>query len=273
MNQNHFPKYEDIEKSLREKCYVHIPFPADKSLIQEAISAFFKFLEEPDNIKNYIDFTIAPNHRRGDIGFKHRDPDDHMYNDSKDFFHYHPAIFEKHPDFVKENPVVRDFFLKAQPIWILAYKTVSSILKTFNSVYPEAYSKVFDTQNVHLMLRFLKYNWHQSGKYLAKPHYDAGSFTLAIAESCPGLRIGHNPETLKPVEHIEGQAVFMLSSNFKTVLNTNHLSAGWHDVIQTNETLIGTPFARWAIVAFIEAAGVTALPRTETHKWATEKVA
>ena len=60
----------------------------------------------------------------------------------------------------------------------------------------------------------------------------------------------------------------MLSSNFKTVLDTQDLSAGWHDVIQTDETLIGQPFARWAIVVFIEAAGVKALPRTETHKYA-----
>lgn len=39
-----------------------------------------------------------------------------------------------------------------------------------------------------------------------------------------------------------------------------------------SETQIGKPFARWAVVAFIEAQGVEALPRTETHKWYTESV-
>jgi hypothetical protein len=59
----------------------------------------------------------------------------------------------------------------------------------------------------------------------------------------------------------------MLSSNFKCILDTDDLSAGWHDVIQVDKTIIGKPLARWAIVAFIEAQGVEALSRTETHKW------
>lgn len=50
-------------------------------------------------------------------------------------------------------------------------------------------------------------------------------------------------------------------------MNSNDLSAGWHEVIQLDETRIGKPFARWAIVAFVEAHGVEALPRAETHKW------
>ena len=54
------------------------------------------------------------------------------------------------------------------------------------------------------------------------------------------------------------------------VMQTEELQAGWHDVIQLDETYIGKPFARWAVVAFIEAHGVEALPRTETHKWYIE---
>lgn len=119
----------------------------------------------------------------------------------------------------------------------------------------------------HLLLRFLKYDWQSSGKYLAKPHFDAGSFTLAIAESSPGLRIGSCPENLKQVNHKAGNAIFMLASNFQKIMDTQELSAGWHDVIQTDQTLIGKPYARWAIVAFIEGHGIEALSRSETHKW------
>jgi hypothetical protein len=63
------------------------------------------------------------------------------------------------------------------------------------------------------------------------------------------------------------QAIFMLSSNFKKVMDTDKFKPGWHDVIQLDKTLIGQPFARYAIVAFIEADGVDALSRDETHKW------
>ncbi|WED44453.1 hypothetical protein [Legionella cardiaca] len=264
---------ELIFQTLQKQSYVQVPFLMETSVLTNAVTAFFKFLEEPDSVKNHIDFSIAPLHRRGDVGFKHRNAGEHIYNDSKDFFHFHPALFEKYRDFLNENAVVFDFVSKAKPIWDLAYKTVYNILHTLEEKFPGVVKKVFDTEHAHLLLRFLKYDWQESGKYLAKPHFDAGSFTLAIAESSPGLRIGSCPDNLKLVEHREGHAIFMLSSNFAQVIETEELSAGWHDVIQLDETLIGKPYARWAIVAFIDGHGVKALPRSETHKWYTGEVA
>ncbi|HHF7344097.1 TPA: hypothetical protein ACPSKB_000498 [Legionella feeleii] len=252
---------------LQKQKYMQIPFAIKQDVLEEAVIAFFKFLEEPDSVKNYIDFTIAPIHRRGDVGFKHRDPNNHRYNDSKDFFHFHPALFKRYEDFLQTHPAVLDFVRKAKPIWELVYKTVHDILQVFEKQFPGIVDKVFATDDVHILLRFLRYNWQESGKYLAKPHFDAGSFTLAIAESSPGLRIGSCPDDLKLVEHKDDHAVFMLASNFRQVMNTNEFAAGWHDVVQLDETLIGKPYARWAIVAFIEAHGVEALPRSETHKW------
>lgn len=259
--------FEDIQASLKEKFYVNVPFPFERIAIEEAVQAFFKFLEEPDWVKNHINFTIAPEHRRGDIGYKHRDPSEDVYNDSKDFFHFHPALFDEFTPFIQEHPVVKDFVDKAQPIWDLAYQTIHQILNTFEASYPGVKDKIFKTKYPHILLRFLRYNWQNSSKYLAKPHFDAGSFTLAIAESCKGLRIGSTPDDLQPVDHKDNNAVFMLSSNYKKVLDTDDLAPGWHDVIQLDETMIGRPFARWAVVAFVEAHGVEALPRSETHKW------
>ncbi|MBA3537781.1 MAG: hypothetical protein H0T84_14425 [Tatlockia sp.] len=260
-----------VLQSLKKQNYIQLPFPLSKDAINEAIGAFFKFLEEPDSVKNYINFTIAPNHRRGDVGFKHRDAGTHIYNDSKDFFHFHPALFERYSDFLAKNPVVSDFMHKAKPIWDLVYKTVFRILGFFEKDFNGTVNKVFATENVHILLRFLKYDWQESGKYLAKPHFDAGSFTLAIAESCPGLRIGACPQSLKTIVHEEGSAIFLFSSNFKQIINSEEFAAGWHDVIQLDEAYLGKPFARWAIVAFIEAHGVEALPRSETHKWFVEQ--
>ena len=160
-----------------------------------------------------------------------------------------------------------DFVFKAKPIWDLVYKTVQSILCSFEKEYPGIVDRVFATEHPHILLRFLKYEWQESGKYLAKPHFDAGSCTLAIAESCAGLRIGSCPEDLKLIEHHDQHAIFMLSSNFKQLLDAHDLKAGWHDVVQLDKSCIGKPFARWAIVAFIDAHGVKAMPRTETHKW------
>lgn len=269
MDQSKNLNLTEMYDALTENFYLNVPFPMDRLIIEEAVQAFFKFLDLPDPIKTQIDFTIAPQHRRGDVGFKHRDPNEHIYNDSKEFFHYHPALLEKYKDFLNENPIVLDFALKANTIWMLAQQTVSDLLKVFELKFPGVCDKVFNTETPHLLLRFLKYDWQNSGKYLAKPHYDAGSFTLAIAESCAGLRIGSRPENLKIVEHKPGNAIFMLASNFQKLMDTQELSAGWHDVIQLDETLIGKPFARWAIVAFIEGHGVEALSRSKTHQWYT----
>lgn len=260
-------QYENMRKNLQEQFYVNIPFLISSDIIDDAIQAFFKFLNEPDDVKNHIDFSIAPKHRRGDVGFKHRDPSDHIYNDSKAFFHFHPALFDQYADFLKANPVVNDFVIKAKPIWDLTYATVKEILTAFEPEFPGVVDKVFNTDCPHLLLRFLKYDWDESGEYLAKPHFDAGSCTLAIAESCTGLRIGSCPENLQLISHKPGNAIFMLASNFEKMMNTTELSPGWHDVIQLDKTLIGKPYARWAIVAFIEAHDVEALPRSETHKW------
>lgn len=261
-----------VFEQLQQQNYAQIPFPIDLKILQQAINAFFIFLEEPEHVKNHINFTIAPAHRRGDVGYKHRKADDHIYNDSKDFFHFHPAIFKKYESFLDKNPVVTDFLIKANPIWHAVYETIHHILSSFEEKFSGVVNKVFNTEHEHILLRFLKYDWQQSGKYLAKPHFDAGSCTLAIAESSSGLRIGTCPDDSKLIEHQNDHAIFMLSSNFKQILNTDDLLPGWHDVIQLDETTIGKPFARWAIVAFIEAHGVKALPRTETHKWYIDTV-
>lgn len=252
---------------LQQKPYVSVPFSLPRVQIESAVEAFMNFLDLPDAVKTHIDFTVSPTHRRGDVGFKHRDPADHMYNDSKYFFHYHPAIFNRYSAFVEQQPVLKEFFHHADPIWRAAKDVVMGQLRELEQEFPGLVKRVFDVEEPHFQLRFLKYNWQESGKYLAKPHFDCGSFTLAIAESCPGLRIGTCPEDLELIEHRDGRALFMVSSNFQKIMDSDHLKAGWHDVIQLDEAQIGKPFARWAVVVFIDGHGVTALPRDETHKY------
>lgn len=73
-------------ESLYKKPYISISFQIKEAQIEEAIGSFFEFLKLPESIKQHIDLKISPLHRRGDIGFKHRNPEDDIYNDSKDFF-------------------------------------------------------------------------------------------------------------------------------------------------------------------------------------------
>lgn len=257
----------DYYSLLVEKPYIHVEFPLEKVVLKNAIDSFFQFLSLPEDIKRHIQVKIAPKHRRGDIGYCRREPEDDIYNDAKEYFHYHPIILKNYADFLHNHREVNDFIMRAEQIWQNVYGVVSTILKTFDKNFPGTSDRVLSTTEPHLMLRFLRYDWQKSGAYLAKPHFDSGSFTLAIAESGPGLRIGRSPADLEIVEHKPKHAVFMLSSNFRKIFDSDEVTAGWHDVIQLDENAIGKPFARWAIVAFVEGIDVEALPRSETHKW------
>jgi hypothetical protein len=134
---------DDICKALQEKFYINVPFPSPDSVIEDAIQAFFKFLQEPDDVKNHIDYSINLKHRRGDIGFKHRDPGEGIYNDAKDFFHFHPSIFSKYKQFLETHPVVNDFVKKPNQYGILHIKYQKNYLNYW-------------IKNIHkLVIRFL----------------------------------------------------------------------------------------------------------------------
>lgn len=132
---------QELCKDLKNQFYANIPFPIPRSTIEDAVQAFFKFLDEPDSVKTQIEFSIAPQHRRGDIGYKHRDEKEGLYNDNKDFFHYHPSIFEKYPRFLANNSVVNDFMLKAKPIWDLAYRQLKGIFVRLDADFPGTSNK------------------------------------------------------------------------------------------------------------------------------------
>lgn len=256
-----------IIEDLKKQYYSQIDLPINNKEINLAVDNFLKFLQLDNKTKNTINFDIAPNHRRGEIGYRNRKSEDHIYNDDKEFFHYHPLIIEKYSDFLTQNEIIKDFIQSANQIWQKIYEIINNILLDLDEIYPGCHNKIFCEEPYHIQLRFLKYSWHQSGKYLAKPHFDCGAMTLAIAESDPGLRIGSCPEDIKTITHEDQKALLMLSANHINVFNDPKLKASWHDVIQLNEQIIGKPYARWAVVAFIEAHGVKAPDRNETHKY------
>lgn len=260
----------DLEKNLKEQFYTHVPFPMTQEEIKAAVDAFMIFLNEPEVVKQQIKFRICDSHRRGDIGYTHRDPDDSIYNDSKDYFHYHDLIIDRYPDLLAQNEAVRNFITKASPIWQVAKAAGEAVIHQLSQRYPQLPAR-FQGDIPHVILRFIRYNWQESKQYLAKPHFDAGSCTLAVAESEQGLRIGRDETTLRLVQNVPNQAIFFLSSNFERVVNDDSFDPAWHDVIQLNQEHIGKPYARWAVVCFFEAQGMTAISREMTHTCQREK--
>ena len=257
--------FSDLKQDLKKQYYCKVPFAISHEQIQDAVEAFMEFLKQPNNIKHHIHYKISDIHRRGDVGFIHRDPEDDIYNDSKDYFHYHDSIREQYADFLHAHPGVNNFIEKASPIWKAAQETAQNILKPFDADSPGLYERIFGAKLPHVILRFICYNWESAQKRLAKAHYDAGSFTLALAESERGLRIGIDEDSLTLVEHHPNEALFFLSKNFSKLINSTDYKPAWHDVIQLNDQIIGKPYARWSVVCFLDANDIEAESRESTH--------
>jgi len=254
--------------NLATQHYSSVPFNIDKGTLEGAANAFFEFLEEPDSIKSSVDFSISKEHRRGDIGYKKREGIKHLYEDKKEFFHFHPRIFTSHSKSIKKSKVFEKFLLKALPIWHEARRVFKVCLSDLEKNNLKKLEKIFNnSRDEHILLRFLKYNWANPGKHLAKPHYDAGAATLAIAESKVGLRIGSCEKDLKLINYKSGYATFMLSRNYKNICNLTQLQPGWHDVIRLHNTFEKREYSRWAIVAFIDALNTKAPSRKQTHSF------
>ncbi len=128
-------------ESLYKKPYALIPFSVKKTQIEEAI-VFFEFLKLPENIKQHIDLKISPLHRRGDIGFKHRNPEDDIYNDSKDFFHYPPIIEKHYSKFTKLTLCLVLNIVKMENAAVVAYSHLKALTlfgKPFYRLYLQSF--------------------------------------------------------------------------------------------------------------------------------------
>jgi isopenicillin N synthase-like dioxygenase len=265
---------EQLYESLKQDYYAQVSFDVPPETIQEAMKSFFSFLELPDELKMAITGKVAPLHRRGDLGLARRNPADGAYSDQKEFFHYHPQLQADHATLIAKYPAMKAFLDHADNIWHKGADTARMMLSKLENFFPGVYKGIFDQDHTpHLVLRFLRYQWDETQENLAKAHFDAGSCTLAIAESSPGLRIGSCHDDLKAVKHQPNHALFFLAQNFKALANSNDLLPGWHDVVRvdapTNQAS-GTAYTRWALVLFIEGHSLTAPSRSETHNIALQ---
>ena len=244
---------DQILKEMRSKYFVYVPINISKEQLQSAIDAFSKFLELPEDERKHIDLYMSDRVDCGELGYRRRSSvKDGANYDNKQFFHYNPVILEEYPEFIEKNDTVRDFMEKIDPIWQESISTLKHILSEMDKKFPGIYDKIFDKKHPRTMMRFLQYDWDGSGEVLARPHFDYSECTLAVGESCPGLRIGSCQEDLQFVDRKEGMALFMPSINLVKFLGDKEFKPAWHDVKQIKDTSDDTRFARWAVVMFVD---------------------
>lgn len=259
--------YEKILLDLERQNFVEIPFPLSKEELDKAAQYFLEFLALPQDLKDKFTVMADPSDRGSDAGYVRRKKEKGY--DHKEFFNYRKITEKLLGAVIKENadnPKVKKFLESSRKIYTEATKVLEEIIKVIDGRLPGLYKKVFlQNPDRWLCLRFVKYDPVKIGEPLAKTHYDAGSCTLAIAESAPGLRIGKDSETLQEAVRHGNTALFFPAYTFPSDTNSSKFFPGWHDVIQKSGAQFNKNVARWAIVFFANTQPTSAVPFIDTH--------
>ncbi len=254
---------QDFESDLLTKSYHEVPFSLGKQQISMIMRSYYAFLEEPPEVVSYICMKLDPKSRRSDLGYTQR-KSEFSHFDDKEFFHYHPKIWEEYGEWIEDHPVVKEFLVQADIVWKAAQEALRTPLSLLDRRYPGLAAQ-YSSNHPQFLIRFLKYSPGKiRGAELAKGHFDAGSMTLAIAESSPGLRIGKDAQDLKSVAHSEYKALFFLASTFQKQVGDTFFHPAWHDVIRVSDSKIDE--SRWALVCFLEAPNVRPFSWESNHQ-------
>lgn len=270
----------DIEKADKETCnaliaelaeknYAEIPFNMSRAKLEEAAERFFDYLTISQEEKEALHYFDRPENRQG-IGYvrKAGEEDEAGRMDFKEYFHYHPKLLKEFAGSeLLNNPKTKAYLEVAEEIHAETLRVNKKIFKIISVEFPEFYGRLFPHTEEYVeyaALRFLKYEPSGQGNFLARAHYDRGCATLALAESAPGLRIGRDEESLVPVEHKDGVALFMPAYQIHELTDMRFRPA-WHDVVQASTDVYRENAARWAIVYFADSEGTHVPTKEEAH--------
>ena len=233
--------------------------------LKDAAQSFFAFLDLSEDRKAAISRSLPNEAHRIDIGYMRRRADNDPDAEEKMYFHYHPEVDEVFAqEILAAGEPAQKFLSYAKHVWDTTIEIAKDAIAEFDTAWPGTQQRFFPPDKTpHLVIRFLAYHVKGEGNFLARAHYDRGTFTIALGESAPGLRIG-TPQKLVEVEHKEGHVVVMPGTNFGTDI-APEVEPAWHDVVQSKAAQLNTDTARWAIVGFFDIANSSYVPISLTH--------
>lgn len=264
-----------ITNEISTQHYANMPFSIRDDHLRQAADEYVRFLELPQRVKDQFKGLLIPGEPKSSIGYELKSRK--MGNkDDKEFFHYNPDLKRQLPELTSsKEPRIKYFLEAAAHVYSGLQQSALELACSLESATPGTINKFFpEGQPKHFYLRFLAYKPVDEGKKLANGHYDQSPWTLAIAESRPGLRIGteQNPQ---PVSHKPGQAILFCSPNAKHTVPKelyNDFKPGFHDVVeQPRQKEFAPGIPRWAIVAFLWPHGMKYMPYEEAHPTAKQE--
>jgi isopenicillin N synthase-like dioxygenase len=247
-------------EEMRKKRFIEIDFPLERAEIELAMNSFLKFLETVSQEEKERVSLLVPFHDFEGNEVNYGDDKGAYYGymkkaqekgdlDSKEYFHYNPYLEELVKNLNLSQEYL-DFLDYGKKIFELSCQVLKKELRVMEEELPGITELLFPKNSIPKhALRFLLYKTAQAGSFIAKGHYDKGFFTIAIAESAPGLRLGLDAKSLQDIEHKEKKGLFFPALNLKEM--NGELKACWHEVLQKESDAIGKECSRWALVFFV----------------------
>lgn len=268
MNKPNPTLFERIRNEISQKHYADLPFSIRDDHLNQAAQEYAGFLELPQVVKNQFKGLLIPGEPKSSIGYELKSRKQGN-KDDKEFFHYNPNLEEQLPELTSSRePKIKYFLDAARHVYSGMKKSALELACALETVSPGTINKFFPPgQPEHFYLRFLAYKPVDDGKKLANGHYDQSPWTLAMAESKPGLRIG-TQENPQPVIRKANHAKLFCGPNAKHTIPQElyqDFKPGFHDVVEADKEEFRPGIPRWAIVAFLWPHGMKYMPYEEAH--------
>lgn len=262
-----------IKEQLTNQNFAEVEFGAEDRAIQAAFDAYDGLLTLPLDYRSAGDYQIN-DRTTGSFGYFRRVEGSDLNGrteaaDTKHVYHLGAnsrQAFESAG--LRKLPLeVREFCDRSEVIYWLG---VESLRKTLDDLHDELdlrtqadASKLTPdfldpTALLNVHLRLLAYETPTDGQTIARGHYDRSVFTLALAETEPGLEIGTNSDAfdLIPVQHTGGIAKFFAGKGWERMPDEyqqtyDFLHPAYHRVVNGELPMqLGRPIIRRALVLF-----------------------
>ncbi|MBL4644429.1 MAG: hypothetical protein JKX80_01020 [Candidatus Pacebacteria bacterium] len=251
-----FPNSTDIKNDLKKNAYTNIPLSIPEGAIQNAVDAFMTFAKSPEHVKeNYKLPTKKGANKCDEVGYKHYGTYNNKPSDIG-WFQYNrkllPELTAQHRSHT-EKEMVEKMGIVYEHACVMFSKLVDSLEKEFPGLRKKLYDEDSDIPRFS-MLRFLRYGTKgaEPDKYLGfTPHYDSGSCTISLAESGPGLLLGHERRSVAPPVREEGHALMFCGLYFYK-LTSDDFAPSLHLVDPHANKGVDDDVARWAVIFFVD---------------------
>lgn len=246
--------------------YEPITVPFGEADVNVAMQLYLEFLQLPDDIKHKFHYLDKLNPRTSEAGYMRRRQDASdkpTGDDNKHVFHYTPELWQAQRQIPwHEKPeVARQFIEASDQLYYQLARAVKDKMAERADEAPWLVGVHFPADGtLKHHLRFLAYQQGKDG-VLARGHYDKSTSTVAVAQSCGGLRIGEGEEDLTPVQRANFEPIIFDGYGWhqlnEMLGQTTNRRAAWHDAVESEcDSTVDEEIMRWALIYFVNPAKI-----------------